>query len=444
MFPPSHRHHFRNSPPLGTGIVGLLTFLLAFFCWPKGIGAGPIAEFHLFLGLICLVMLSTELLVFHSYRQQDARLCLARLRHPGPFMYRPLIDKAIAVLATGLAAGMIYQLVPLYQLPWYRRFVDPALGHMGLILIAALLCVWLTDKMMTEKEDALSQTGRFLRSLGREGDRRLVADYALGWLVKIFFLPLMYGYALDDWLSFYGTSRLINSFRAFYEFMYQFIFFADVTFAILGYGLALRLINSHLRHPERSLSGWCICLICYMPFWQIFGRDFFSYEDQIVWGPLLEGQPLIYMLWGSTILLLLCIYLFSTLSFGLRFSNITFRGTVFRGPYGFTRHPAYLSKNTVMWMVQLPLLAATPRDALAHTAALIGINTIYFLRARHEERCCGMSRDYRLYARYIDRFGLFSRSRWPRLKSRRQPSDGSRRAGNEQSAQPKHQNQTTI
>jgi protein-S-isoprenylcysteine O-methyltransferase Ste14 len=48
--------------------------------------------------------------------------------------------------------------------------------------------------------------------------------------------------------------------------------------------------------------------------------------------------------------LLTGIYAWATVAFGLRFSNLTYRGVLTNGPYAFTRHPAYLSKNAFWWM----------------------------------------------------------------------------------------------
>ena len=62
--------------------------------------------------------------------------------------------------------------------------------------------------------------------------------------------------------------------------------------------------------------------------------------------------------WGSIILIALCCYLASTLAFGLRFSNLTYRGVVYRGTYSLTKHPAYLSESLTMWMISLLFLAA--------------------------------------------------------------------------------------
>ena len=43
-----------------------------------------------------------------------------------------------------------------------------------------------------------------------------------------------------------------------------------------------------------------------------------------------------------------------SLSVDVRFSNLTYRGVLTNGPYAFTRHPAYLSKNLFWWCASMP------------------------------------------------------------------------------------------
>ena len=42
---------------------------------------------------------------------------------------------------------------------------------------------------------------------------------------------------------------------------------------------------------------------------------------------------------------------------GPRFSNLTHRGILTHGPYAWSKHPAYLSKNLFWWLSSLPFLA---------------------------------------------------------------------------------------
>ncbi len=51
------------------------------------------------------------------------------------------------------------------------------------------------------------------------------------------------------------------------------------------------------------------------------------------------------------------------------------------------------------------------RVAVAHCAALVAVNLLYFLRARTEERHLMNDPDYRAYAEWIARNGIFAKFR---------------------------------
>lgn len=105
-------------------------------------------------------------------------------------------------------------------------------------------------------------------------------------------------------------------------------------------------------------------------------------------------------------------YALSTISFGLRFSNLTNRGIITSGPYRFTKHPAYITKNLSYWMVSVPFVEPLGwQVALMHCARLVAVNLIYYTRAKTEERHLMRDLDYRAYAEWIAQHGLFARMR---------------------------------
>ncbi|MGH7241288.1 MAG: isoprenylcysteine carboxylmethyltransferase family protein, partial [Candidatus Saccharimonadales bacterium] len=216
-------------------------------------------------------------------------------------------------------------------------------------------------------------------------------------------------------------------FKSFYDFGYGFIFFTDVTLATMCYIVTLRLTDTHIRSPEPTLLGWAAALVCYEPFWSLLGGHYLAYDTGRPWGVWLWGHPLVYTLWGSVILLLLACYVSATITFGCRFSNITNRGILTNGPYRFTKHPAYVAKNLSWWLISVPFLTrGSAGETLRNCLLLLGVNGIYYLRAKTEE--WHLSRDpvYVQYAQWINEHGLFSRM--ARLKplrflTYRMPSD---------------------
>ena len=95
-------------------------------------------------------------------------------------------------------------------------------------------------------------------------------------------------------------------------------------------------------------------------------------------------------LWGGWLVVLAAMYAWATVVFGLRFSNLTYRGVITNGPYRFTRHPAYLAKNTFWWSASLPFLvtAGGPMEALRNAVGISLVSGIYYWRARTEEAHC--------------------------------------------------------
>ncbi len=107
------------------------------------------------------------------------------------------------------------------------------------------------------------------------------------------------------------------------------------------------------------------------------------------------------------------IYSLSTVAFGLRFSNLTHRGIITGGPYRFTKHPAYLSKNLSWWLISVPFVAGADwPTALRHCVLLLLLNGVYFLRARTEEWHLSRDPAYVAYALWINEHG------WLRLLGR--------------------------
>jgi protein-S-isoprenylcysteine O-methyltransferase Ste14 len=127
---------------------------------------------------------------------------------------------------------------------------------------------------------------------------------------------------------------------------------------------------------------------------------------------LVDGHPALLWIWGTAQVLLTAIYAWATIAFGLRFSNLTYRGVLTNGPYAFTRHPAYLSKNLFWWLVTLPFLATTHSkvDAVRNTVTLALVSAVYFWRAKTEEKhLLGEDAKYRAYHAWMAEHGLITR-----------------------------------
>lgn len=237
---------------------------------------------------------------------------------------------------------------------------------------------------------------------------RAIARCLLGWCVKAFFLPLMLGW-VHDWLSLlyrhdWGTWPGV--FAAAMALLYS----LDVLFATVGYLSTHRAIGAQIRSVDITWLGWLSALVCYPPLSAVVLRKWLDYSDGVDWVQWLAGSPIISFLWGGAIVLLTGIYTWSTVVFGPRFSNLTHRGIITSGPYRWTKHPAYISKNLSWWLIAVPFISSQGcGEALANCLALLGVNAIYLLRAKTEERHLKFDPVYRQYTAWIDENGLFAR-----------------------------------
>ena len=325
------------------------------------------------------------------------------------------LTKLLGLAVTLGAIGLAYWVFPEYHGDFYDPFFRPLRRYAAPLAAVAVLYVTLVDGLMCNPRDAYWQLGR--AALGKFSDLRRadLANHARGWLVKAFFLPLMVAYV-------HGTAGRVFDFSLdganwanlrLYDFLHEAVFLVDLTFTVIGYVLSLRLADAHLRSAEPTVLGWAVALFCYQPFYSLWERQYVPYG-----GPGFEAAlsqwPTLRALWAGAIIALVVVYALSTITFGWRFSNLTHRGILTNGPFRFTKHPAYLSKNLSWWMVSMPFaLAGPPAETLRHCLMLLCLNAIYYLRARTEERHLSRDPQYVAYALWINEHGAFrALGRW--------------------------------
>jgi protein-S-isoprenylcysteine O-methyltransferase Ste14 len=178
----------------------------------------------------------------------------------------------------------------------------------------------------------------------------------------------------------------------------------------VGYLCTLRLFNCHIRSTEPTLKGWVVCIACYPPFWGLLYERYVTYDDQYYWGDYFTIGAYGDLVWGSMIIALVIVYVWATVSFGARFSNLTNRGIITSGPYRFTKHPAYISKNISWWLISVPFIAHSDvLDSLKMCVLLLMVNGIYYLRAKTEEAHLSLDPAYVEYEQWMARHGPLAR-----------------------------------
>jgi protein-S-isoprenylcysteine O-methyltransferase Ste14 len=170
-------------------------------------------------------------------------------------------------------------------------------------------------------------------------------------------------------------------------------------------------LNSHIRTVEPTFLGWFVALICYHPFWKQIDATYLSYnKDNLNFDGWLANHPALMVAWGSTVILLLIVYVWATVQFGIRFSNLTNRGIITNGPYRFCKHPAYVSKNLSWWLIAVPFISNDGyAEAVKNCLLLANVNLIYYLRAKTEEAHLGQDAAYRKYMEYMKEHSLYAR-----------------------------------
>lgn len=335
--------------------------------------------------------------------------------------------KYLGLLLTLAPIILAYLVFPEYGDGKYQALWRAAAWGLPLAMLIAPWYMHLVDARQRDPEDGYWQVGNaalalFTTTRRSRIDRARLAQHARAWLVKAFFLPLMFGFLYHDVRFFLdyvwqlpedslhlAHLTLTRHFQAVYEGAYEFIFAIDVLFATVGYLCTFRLVDSHTRSTEPSLFGWVVALLCYPPFWAVFGASYLAYGNGYTWGTWLYHTPWAYCLWGSAILLLIMIYTWATITFGIRFSNLTHRGVLTNGPYRFTKHPAYLAKNLSWWLINIPFIPFTAKAEMQDPLLTLKLcllcalmNLIYFLRAWTEERHLSQDPDYVRYALSMD------------------------------------------
>ena len=171
---------------------------------------------------------------------------------------------------------------------------------------------------------------------------------------------------------------------------YDLVFFIDCGTALIGYSLESRWLGNKTRSVEPTFLGWAAALSCYPPYNNVLGT-YLPLEN----GPGIITSANTLLAFRAVTVLLFAIYASATVAFGFKFSNLTNRGVISRGPYRFIRHPAYVTKCTAWWLEHLPTMTITKAFFLTLLCC------VYALRAWTEERHLSMDPEYRAYKRKV-------------------------------------------
>ncbi len=270
--------------------------------------------------------------------------------------------------------------------------------------------IWL-DRHLVAPKDGAWAFGAWLMGTG-EPSQDAIHNHLRSWGVKAFFLAFMLAIVPPGFGNFVrtDTTTILHDPVALSNWLIGFMFVVDVAFATVGYLLTMRPLDAHIRTANPYAAGWMAALMCYPPFILMDDGGPLDYSVGNFradgWMHWLAGYPILLASVGAVMVVLTAIYAWATMAFGMRFSNLTHRGILTHGPYAWSRHPAYLSKNLFWWIATLPFLTIGSLTDAARATILMGVVAgVYYWRARTEERHLSADPAYREYSEWMDRNG---------------------------------------
>jgi protein-S-isoprenylcysteine O-methyltransferase Ste14 len=273
--------------------------------------------------------------------------------------------------------------------------------------------LWI-DRLLVNPRDHSWHFGAML--LRREAfDVEEVKKHWRSWMIKGFFGAFMISILPGGFAEIVNAdlTNIVNEPVRFGVLLFALLFVIDVQIGTVGYLVTFRPLDAHIRSGNPVLSGWLAAFICYPPVsWGVLGTILAYEVNTPGWAHWLDGNGVMLYAWAFWLAFLTAIYAWATMAFGIRFSNLTYRGVLTNGPYRYTRHPAYLSKNLFWWCTVMPFLVSSHSmvDVVRNTFFLAVVSAIYYWRAKTEERHL-LQEDpkYREYHAWMEENGLFTR-----------------------------------
>ena len=283
-----------------------------------------------------------------------------------------------------------------------------------LFVLSVPYVLWL-DRRLVNPRDHAWHFGAML--IGREPyEPEEVKKHWRAWAIKGFFSAFMISILPPGFASVVNADlpAIVQDPVRSGALLFELLFLIDVQIGTVGYLFTLRPLDAHIRSGNPFLAGWLAALMCYPPFvYGVMSNDgVIGYEYNTAdWGYWFQGHEALLWIWAGWLVFLTAVYAWATVAFGIRFSNLTYRGVLTNGPYRFTRHPAYLSKNAFWWCSTLPFLVTSGSlvDAVRNTFFLGCVSAVYYWRARTEEaHLLAEDAKYREYHAWMAQHGLIT------------------------------------
>ena len=397
----------------GSGLVGLLGLLAwAGIAWAYGM-IGPLAALT---GLVAcgVPMVLWSLCIDKVHRNPSTGIDWASPPRPLKDVVDISLAKIVGLWGIWAIIGSLYCIARWYWNGAYLFSMEVLGAAIVPMLVLSIPYVLWLDRRLVEPRDGAWHFGQLLIGRGDRADAGELHNFYRAWAVKGFFLAFMISIVPGNWWETIHPEAawIADNPVNLANWLIAAMFMIDVSFATVGYVLTLKPLDAHIRTANPFAAGWMAALICYPPFILMGDGGPLDYHMGAGrWTDWLADYPFAAGLMGAWLVLLTGIYAWATVAFGLRFSNLTHRGILTHGPYAWSKHPAYLSKNLFWWCATIPFLATTgnPVDMIRNTVVLGFVSGVYYWRARTEERHLSADPAYRDYAAWMERNGPIPR-----------------------------------
>ncbi len=398
----STREQTINPANCYAGVIGFIGAIIAiYFIKPSPLlGAG-----------LCLIATFTPIIIL-DFRQ------IVRPPSVRPNSTGEVWIKVLALAAILTFISTVYWLLPLETTDLYEPFLlVHNIAFIAILTLAFPYFHYWDKRILNPEKDPYLVLGKALLRRAPITVLRDTGHLIPGWIVKGFFTPVMLAFLVSYIERITTTPFSLDTFALFYIWCITLFYCADTTFGLGGYLLTLRSLDSQIKSVDSTPLGWGSALICYPPFNYIWLQNI-HYAHGKKWYDWFENHPILGISWGFAILALTFIYVWSTIIFGLRFSNLTNRGIIRHGPYRLTKHPAYLCKNLAWWLTYLPFIGfADFWHCVWASASLVLLNTIYFLRAKTEERHLKSDPEYMDYCMWLQTKSALRKTKFTHKKA---------------------------
>ncbi len=322
---------------------------------------------------------------------------------------------------------LLYYFIPLFD----HEFFDSAFPYLLPLLIIYIIGGWIyiseADVRLKNTYDEYWQVGNFFAGRWSNIDKDIIISHFKSLILRAYFIPVMlvyFAFNIDSLVGGYedfSQSPFKNAqdfngafILQFFIIMYFFFAAMDVLFAVIGYLMSFKMLDSNIRSTDSTFLGWFVCIVCYYPFFElvmisVLFKELYANPEWYIW---FENMPIVIVIWGSLVLTGMILESITTLTFGIRFSNLTYRGLITEGPFRFTKHPQYVFKMMNRFCFFVPFLSLFGVFGVINNMLIFfGVVFLYYLRAKTEENHLSKYPEYVEYANWINEHGVFRKMR---------------------------------